>query len=408
MQNSLNKRYKRHKFLCLSLFLFLFVILLSNFILSTPNNLNENNSDSLNNSLSINFTLNYSFNNTFIQKEVYFFWGIGCPHCENVINSGVLEKVQNISGVLLYKLEVYNNQSNRDLYSQLADELKISQYDRGVPLLIVKCNNSSFYFVGDQSIINNLEKTIKECKHLNDFNSTNENNASNLFNNQKLTLSTIIVAALIDSINPCAFGVLLFLLTTLISIASRKRALKYGLIYSFIVFIVYLAVGLGIISIISKFSAFLNLIILMISILIFFGGLIEIKDFFFYGKGFSLKIPVKVKPLLEKITKKGTLLAVVLLGIIVSLVELPCTGGIYLAILSLMHLNKTFGIPYLLIYNLIYISPLIIIVLLSYFGTKIEKIQNWIELNKKIMRLVAGIIMIFLSLYLLNSLYHYI
>ncbi len=87
---------------------------------------------------------------------------------------------------------------------------------------------------------------------------------------------------------------------------------------------------------------------------------------------------------------------------------MPCTGGIYLAILSLMHINKTFGIPYLLLYNLIYVLPLIVMVLIAYFGTKTEKITSWVEGNKKWMRLAAGIVMIALALYLLNSVYKFV
>jgi len=73
-----------------------------------------------------------------------------------------------------------------------------------------------------------------------------------------------------------------------------------------------------------------------------------------------------------------------------------------------MHINKTFGIPYLLLYNFIFILPLLAIVLISYYGTKTEKITNWVEKNKKYMRLAAGIVMIALALYLLNSVYNWV
>jgi cytochrome c biogenesis protein CcdA len=152
----------------------------------------------------------------------------------------------------------------------------------------------------------------------------------------------------------------------------------------------------------------MNYIIILAGILVLIGGLIEIKDFFWYGKGFSLRIPIGVKPLLERITQQGTLGGVILLGIIVALVELPCTGGIYLAILSLMHINKTFGVPYLFLYNLIFVLPLIAIVLIAYYGTKTEKITKWVECNKKVMRLLAGVVMVVLAVYLLNSVYGWI
>ncbi len=334
------------------------------------------------------------------QKNVYFFWGIGCPHCENVKDSGILEEVDKLENVNVFQLEVYNNQENRELYTKFADELGISQYQRGVPFLVIECQKGYSYFIGDSPIINNLKNAVTTCTPMKEI--STEVSSDNP-NSQTLTLGSIIIAALIDSINPCAFGVLIFLLATMMSMASSKRALKYGLIYVLIIFLVYFLTGLVIMKILTEFSEIMKYIIILAGILVFIGGLIEIKDFFWYGKGISLKIPVSMKPTLEKITQKGTLWAVILLGVIVALVELPCTGGIYLAILSLMHINKTFGIPYLLLYNFIFILPLLVMVLIAYYGTKTEKITNWIERNKKWMRLGAGIVMIGLAIYLLNS-----
>ncbi len=340
------------------------------------------------------------------QKNVYFFWGGGCPHCENVKDNGILEKVDNFENVNVYQLEVYANQENRDKYVKFADELEINQYQRGVPFLVIECQEGYSYFMGDTPIINNLENVLMNCTPMKEIKS--EGLSSNNPHAKTLTLGSIIVAALIDSINPCAFGVLIFLLATMFSMASSKRALKFGLMYVFIIFLVYFLVGLGIMKVISEYSSIMGYVIVVAGILVFVGGLIEIKDFFWYGKGFSLKIPLKMKPKLEKITKKGTLTAVILLGIVVALVELPCTGGIYLAILSLMHVNNSFGVSYLLLYNIIFVLPLIIMVLLAYFGTKTEKITNWVESHKKWMRLSAGIIMVILAIYLLNSVYGWI
>jgi cytochrome c biogenesis protein CcdA len=340
------------------------------------------------------------------QKNVYFFWGDGCAHCENVRNFGILERVDKIENVSVYQLEVYRNQENREKYINFADDLELSQYQRGVPFLVVECNKGYSYFIGDTPIIDNLEDAVMGCSPMVQIKS--EGLSSDNPNAKNLTLGTIVIAALIDSINPCAFGVLIFLLATMFSMASSKRALKYGMIYVFIIFLVYFLAGIGLMKIITEFPGIMNSVIVVASLLIFVGGIIEIKDFFWYGKGVSLRIPVSMKPMLERITQKGTLGAVIILGIIVALVELPCTGGIYLAILSLMHINKTFGLPYLFLYNLIFVLPLIVMVLAAYYGTKTEKITGWLEGNKKWMRLFAGIIMIVLAAYLLNSVYSWI
>ncbi|MFH1801470.1 MAG: cytochrome c biogenesis protein CcdA [archaeon] len=352
----------------------------------------------------VNFTASASALNS-EEKNVYFFWGIGCSHCENVKNSGILEEVDEIKNVNVYQLEVYYNQENRNKYIQFADEFGIGQYQRGIPFLVIECEKGYSYFIGDTPIINNLKNSIIVCEPMKEISASV---SSDSLHSQKLTLGSIIVAAVVDSINPCAFGVLIFLLATMLSIASPKRALKYGLLYTFIIFIVYFSVGLGIMEIITTFSEVMYYVIIVAGIIIFIGGLIEIKDFFWYGKGVSLKIPESAKQYLEKMGKRGTLSAIILLGIVVALVELPCTGGIYLAILSLMHINKTSGISYLLLYNLIFILPLVIIVLFAYYGTKTGKITIWIERKKRWMRLTAGIVMIGLALYLLNSVYNWV
>lgn len=339
-----------------------------------------------------------------IKQKVHYFYGAGCPHCENVLRSGILEEISKIENVEVFKYEVYFNRTNRDIYLNFSETLEISQNMRGIPLVVVEyCNIGYSYFIGDKPIIENLKEAVTTCKPMKNISSSASSDNPSA---SKLTLGSIIIAALIDSINPCAFGVLIFLMATMLSMASSKRALRYGLIYTFIIFLVYFLVGLGIIRVIQKFNNIIEGFVLFAAILVFIGGLIEIKDFFWYGKGISLRIPASAKPKIEKITQKGTLPAVILLGFVVALVELPCTGGIYLAILSLMAVNKTFGISYLLLYNLIFILPLLVIVFLVYFGTKTEKISKWVEGEKKWMRLAAGILMIVLASYLFNSVYH--
>ena len=86
-------------------------------------------------------------------------------------------------------------------------------------------------------------------------------------------------------------------------------------------------------------------------ILVLFVGLLEFIDFVRYDKESIVKIPLAVKPMIENLIHKGTIPAMILLGIVVALFELPCTGGIYLAILTIMSVSKTFGLFYLFIYN---------------------------------------------------------
>ena len=217
----------------------------------------------------------------------------------------------------------------------------------------------------------------------------------------ELTFGVVVVAALIDSINPCAFGVLLFLMAVLLSMGSAKRAMRSGLIYSAVIFTVYLAAGFGIMRLIGIFDI-LDTVRVIAGALILIGGLIEVKDYFWEDRGFSLKIPKGTKPLLEKFVRKGTLPAIIILGVLVALVELPCTGGIYLGILGLISDGGSLGTLYLVVYNLIFVLPLILITWMVSRGTKVERVNTWVQKNKKYMRLSAGIIMVLLALVLLG------
>jgi cytochrome c biogenesis protein CcdA len=331
-----------------------------------------------------------------IPKEVYFFYGDGCPHCANVEASGILEKV-NSTLIKVIKYEIYHSQDNRNIYFEDLKKVGLSQYDAGVPLAIIKCDGNYSYLMGDSPIINKLEQYTKECGV-----PESGNISSNNPNARRITIASIIVAALIDSINPCAFGVLIFLMLSLMKIQSYKKALKAGLLYSFVVFIVYFLAGFGIFKFIQSFSAITHYIYLTAGVLVLIAGVLEVKDFFFYGKFITLRIPNFAKPIIEALSARASSIPIIiLLGILVSLFELPCTGGIYLAILTIMSANKTFGISYLILYNLIFILPLIVLTILMYKGTKPETLQNWNDSEKRWMRLAAGLIMLALGIYIL-------
>ena len=93
-----------------------------------------------------------------------------------------------------------------------------------------------------------------------------------------------------------------------------------------------------------------------------------------------------------------------LLGFFVVLVELPCTGAPYLAILALLA-KGAYGeaIPLLLLYNLIFIIPLFVIIGLAYFGLSHKKLEQWRLKNRKWMRLGIGIFLIALGLYMIST-----
>ncbi len=324
--------------------------------------------------------------------NVSFFYSVSCPHCEEVLASGILDNVSVLDGVNLEKFEVASP-VNREKYLDSLRRFGIE--NGGIPFVVMERDGEFSYLMGDSSIIEDLKDSIVNFKAY---------NIGSISNTKKgLNLWVVVGAALIDSINPCAFGVLLFLMAVLLSMGSAKRAFRSGLIYTFTIFVVYFAAGLGIMKFASNFLM-MNEVRVFVGVVILIMALVEFKDFFWGGQGISLAIPKGVKPWLEKYARRGTFLSLILLGTLVALVELPCTGGIYLAILSLMANFGAEGIFYLVLYNVIFVSPLILISYFVYSGAKVDVVNGWVQKNKRFMRLAAGIVMVGLGLSLLGFL----
>lgn len=211
------------------------------------------------------------------------------------------------------------------------------------------------------------------------------------------TLSLIVVSAAIDSINPCAIGVLILMVSVVLGgKGSIRRLLLLGSLYIFTIFITYLLAGLGLIYFLASVPLFVaEYLALIVGGFVILAGLLEIKDFYWYGKGFSLQIPPYFANKIHEYSKRITVPSVILLGAFIAGVELPCTGAPYLAIITVLSLNFNFSAFILLVlYNIIFVLPLIVILFLVAAGTKIGAIQNWKQANKGYMRFAIGLMLV--------------
>lgn len=214
------------------------------------------------------------------------------------------------------------------------------------------------------------------------------------------TIGAVLFTAIIDSINPCAIGVLILLVSTMLSgHKSRGRMLVVGSVYIFAVFLTYLLAGLGLVYFFTTIPiAIAEYISIAVGTIIVFAGIIEIKDFFWYGQGFSLAISPKMAKRIHQYTAKISIPGALFLGAFVAGVELPCTGGPYLAIILVLSQNFNFTAFLLMIlYNLIFVAPLLIILVSVYFGAKVTEVKKWKHSGRAYMRLAEGLVMIFLG-----------
>ncbi|OHB21533.1 MAG: hypothetical protein A2939_00415 [Parcubacteria group bacterium RIFCSPLOWO2_01_FULL_48_18] len=222
-----------------------------------------------------------------------------------------------------------------------------------------------------------------------------------------LTIPILVGAAVIDSINPCAFGVLIFLLAYLFkAFHTRRSVLLHGLIYISGVFVTYLVAGLLLVPVISQLGRISTGAYVVIGIILIIFGLLEIKDFFFYGRGPSLGILPsagrRIEVLVRHIT--GKFYTSFFLGVFVALVELPCTGAVYLGVLALVSIagltaNNVF---LLILYNFLFVFPLIVILFLTHRGSQAEKFEKWREKYRGHMRLAIGLLLVGLGVWMIK------
>lgn len=222
-----------------------------------------------------------------------------------------------------------------------------------------------------------------------------------------LTLPVVIGAAAVDAINPCAFAVLILLMTTVLASGERKKALYAGIAFTFAIYVSYFLMGLGLFSALQA-SGLTKTFYIVVTVLAFIVGLMNLKDYFWYGKGFLMEVPLSWRPKMKSIIKRVVSIpGAAITGLFVSLFLLPCTSGPYIVILGLLakEATKATGIVYLLIYNFVFILPMLAITWIVYKGlSTTEKLERMRQSKLRIMHLIAGIIIIAVGIFMLVSL----
>lgn len=206
-------------------------------------------------------------------------------------------------------------------------------------------------------------------------------------------------AALVDSINPCAFSILFLTITFLFSLEKkRKDVLFAGSAFIFGIFATYVLIGLGLLKVLSLFNI-PNLMSKVGATAIIIFGLIGLLNEFNPNFPIKLKIPKFAYKRIAILVGKATLPASLFLGIIVGLFEFPCTGGPYLFILGLLHDQQNIfkGFVYLIFYNFIFVLPLFIALVIAINKKVLNAMDKIRKAETKQARLWISLIMIFLG-----------
>ncbi len=346
-----------------------------------------------------------------------------CAQCSSVLP--LLEATTEKHDVAL-KIHDASDPAEAELYQRFKDVYSIP--DGGFPVVFL----GDRFLMGESVITAHLDTEIASCKETNcvcpaskivgltpyppqpDDITPEESSVVTLpvlgkidTANMSLPLFTIILAGL-DSFNPCAFFVLFFLLSMLIYAKDRKRMLLIGLTFVFfsaLIYFLFMAAWLNLFLLIGQ----LMIITTIAGIVALIVAGINIKDFFFFERGISLVIPESAKPkLFEKMRNllKATSLSSMMLGTIVLAIaansyELLCTAGfpmVFTRILTLNGISTGQYYVYLALYNIVYIIPLLIIVIMFVITLGARKLTEW---QGRILKLISGMMMLCLGLILL-------
>lgn len=346
----------------------------------------------------------------------HFFWSKTCPHCRKA-KPFINKLAQSYEWLELNSYELSESHINAALFATLAEEVGANKL--AVPAFIF-CEQIVIGYLDEQITGAHLRDKLLNCRA---SLMEGKDEASGLagkkekfslpflgeFDPQSMSLPafTIIIAGL-DAFNPCAFFVLLLMLSLLVNAKDRKRMMLIGGIFVFFsgfIYFIFMAAWLNLFLYMGEIRT-ITIIAAVVAIGI---SSINIKDYFLFKKGVSLSIPDSAKPgLYERIRKlmnasslPTMILGTIMLAIVANSYELLCTAGfpmVFTRLLTLHDLTSWDYYIYLLFYNIIYVIPLLVVVLVF---TKTLGARKLSEKEGRILKLVSGLMMLELGLLLL-------
>ena len=350
------------------------------------------------------------------QVKLQFYYSSNCGDCMQVLDLIEKNYVDNTSRYRDNLTVEIKDIAINDTYFQ-----QYSAYDAPYPFVIISNMNETvetqpiLEFDITVAYVNSVIDAFLEGNETPNISKNNEDIVRTPFGDinisgLSLPFLTIVLGGL-DSFNPCAFFILIFLLNLLIFARSRRRMLLIGGVFIFFSGLLYMLFMFILFETFILTRAYVTIITSVAGILALSLGVINIKDFFFFKKGASLSIPDEKKPKLYKQMRNlvknpkltATLIGTIVLAGTVNFYELLCTLGlplVYTRQLASYNLSTAAYYSYILLYNIVYVIPLIIIVLIFVITLGKRKLTEW---HGQVMKLETGIMLtIFGLLFLLN------
>ena len=348
--------------------------------------------------------------------HLYFFWTPTCPHCVDA-RRDLAPLVRSRDWLRLHSLDLTERPEHGARYQAMATEL--GETAAFVPAL---------FFCGEMHVGWSAGAGREIARRLDDCRSRLERSGEltgapaqeadaaplvlplwGAVRAEDLSLPALTAAlAALDAFNPCAFFVLLFLLSLLAHQRQRTRMALIGGVFVLTSGVMYFAFMAAWLNVFALFGH-LGWVTLAAGALAVVIGVINVKDFFLLERGPTLSIPESKKPdvfrrarsILNAERLPAMLAATVLLAIAVNFYELLCTAGfpmVYTRILTLADVTPATRYLYLAAYNLIYIVPLALIVLVFVRTLGARKLS---EREGRLLKLMSGLMMLGLGAVLL-------
>jgi hypothetical protein len=359
-----------------------------------------------------------------VRVHLYFFWSQRCPHCLAAIPF-VQSLAHDYPWIQVHFHELTGSQDNVTRYVDMAQDL--GQEARFVPAFFV-CGHMRTGFDSPEGTGREILDLAQLCHELGSAGSETIPHAVEAAGmhggtatdsvrvpllgeiaptDLSLPLFTLVIASL-DAFNPCAFFVLLFLLSLMVHARSRARMLLIGgtfIFFSGLIYFLFMAAWLSLFLVVGG-TPIVTLVAGIVAVII---GLLNVKDYFWFKKGPSLVIPESAKPglfrrmraLIVADNTTAMLFGTVTLALAANSYELLCTAGFPMVYTRTLTLNELEGFQYyayLVVYNLIYVLPLIAIVAVFAWTLGARKLS---ERQGRLLKLISGLMMFGLGLVLL-------
>jgi cytochrome c biogenesis protein CcdA len=216
-----------------------------------------------------------------------------------------------------------------------------------------------------------------------------------------LLLILVLAAAAVSALNPYTIGVLVMLISVVLGRGHPTRRMVWlGLTFTVSLLLTSLLLGAVFLALFSFIGPIPSMLLSIgVGLFIAVAGILEIKDYFWYGHSISLRIPRRAAERIKQMSKKAFgFVGAGLLGIFVAVAALPNTSAAYLAIITILKDHFTTSAIWLLaLYNIVFVLPMIILLVMAASGVKISTLQRWKEESKGRMRLGVGLLLVALG-----------